>query len=172
MVDAAALKIVIYPDPVLKQKAQEVDPIDDNVRAVAARMIELMYEADGVGLAAPQVGLPWRMFVTRAREDDNVDRVFVNPVLTFHDKTLTDLEEGCLSLPGINADIRRPKGVTIEALDEQGTAFSLKDDDFGARVWQHEFDHLEGVLILDRQTVRDRLANRKAVKNLEARASG
>ena len=170
MVDAAALKIVIYPDPVLSGRAAEIREVNDTVRAVAARVIELMYEAEGIGLAAPQVGVPWRMFVTRGPEEGDPDRIFINPALTILDKTLVDHDEGCLSLPGITAEVRRPRGVSISALDAQGQPFSLKDDDFTARVWQHEFDHLEGILIIDRQSVMDRLANRKLIKALEERA--
>ena len=97
-------------------------------------------------------------------------RVFINPTITVEDQQLLTHEEGCLSLPGIHVDIRRPGAVTISAQDITGEPFSLKSDDFFARVWQHEFDHLDGVLIIDRMTRMDRLATRKALRELEAAA--
>jgi peptide deformylase len=170
-VDPAQLRIVCYPDPVLKQKAAEVETIDDTVRAVAARMIELMHEAKGVGLAAPQVGLSWRMFVlARDEESDRPDMVFINPKLTVTDRTVSVREEGCLSIPGINIDIRRPSGIEITATNLDGETFTLRDDDYLACVWQHENDHLDGVLIIDRMSTMDRLATRKALKELRAAA--
>ena len=161
------LKIVSYPDPVLRQKAEPVEEITDETRAVAQRMLELMHEAPGVGLAAPQVGLSWRMFVVNATGDPADDHVFINPELVNPGRTLEDDEEGCLSLPGIRAEIRRPKQVTIRATDLEGKAIELTSDDFDARVWQHEFDHLDGVLIIDRMARIDRMANQQAIRDLE-----
>jgi peptide deformylase len=171
-VDPASLKIVHYPDPVLRRRADDVDPTSENVRAVARRMIELMHEADGLGLAAPQVGLPWRMFVTNGADADPVDRVFMNPVLTLTapDGTrspLDPMEEGCLSLPGIHVTVRRPRHAAIEATGLEGETVSLAAEGFLAKVWQHEFDHLEGILILDRMGPRDRMTNRRAIRDLE-----
>jgi len=171
-VDPASLRIVRYPDPVLRRRAEAVDPADESVRAVARRMVELMHEADGVGLAAPQVGLPWRLFVTNAGEADPIDRVFVNPVLTLtspagEPSPLEIMEEGCLSLPGIHADVRRPRHAAIEAVDLEGDPVSMAAEGFLARVWQHEFDHLEGVLIIDRMGPKDRMVNRRSIKDLE-----
>ncbi len=144
--------------------------IDASVQAVAARMIALMREANGLGLAAPQVGLPWRMFVTSGGED-YPDRVYINPTLSVVNTELVLKEEGCLSLPGINVELRRPKAATINALNLAGQPFKLSDDDVLARVWQHELDHLEGILILDRMSPMDRLATRKIIKELEATAA-
>ena len=169
-VDPAALKIVHYPAAVLRAVARPVPDVDDRVRAVAARMIDLMHEADGVGLAAPQVGLGWRLFVARpSRDPDDPPRVCINPVLKDPSRTTAPREEGCLSLPGIYAEITRPVGVTIEALDEHGQPFTLTSDELPARIWQHEFDHLEGVLIIDRMTPMDRKANQTLLREMEAR---
>ena len=170
--DAANLRIVDYQDPALRRRAEEVDPTDDRVRAVARRMIELMHEAEGVGLAAPQVGLSWRLFVTNAGDADPVDRVFMNPVLRItapygSRSPLELLEEGCLSLPGIHVQVRRPRHASIDAVDLDGAPVSMAAEGFLARVWQHEFDHLEGVLLLDRMGPRDRLGNRRAIRDLE-----
>lgn len=168
-VDPSKLGIVHFPAEVLRRKAKPVVAVDDLVVAVARRMIELMHEAEGVGLAAPQVGLPWRMFVANSREPGDEDRVYINPRLTF-DGEMVAHDEGCLSLPGIRADIRRPSHVTIVALDAQGREFTLTSGSFPARIWQHENDHLDGVLILDRMTTIDRIATRRAVKDLLAAA--
>ena len=169
-VDPAMLGIVLYPDPVLRRRAEPVETVDDTVRAVAEKMIALMFEADGVGLAAPQVGLSWRMFVARAIDDDDDEPdVFINPKLELHRSDPIIREEGCLSLPNITADIRRPELVTITALGLDGRPFTLETEGFAARVWQHEFDHLEGVLITDRMSPIDRLATRKALKAMESR---
>lgn len=168
-VDIDKLRIVHYPDPVLRVKTPPVAEVTAEVRAVALRMLELMHEAPGVGLAAPQVGLPWRMFVANAHPEHlrSEDRVFINPTLRDASRELEDYEEGCLSLPHILAEVRRPKKITIDALDIDGQPFSMTSDDLWARVWQHEFDHLDGVLIIDRMTPLDRTANRRALRELE-----
>lgn len=169
-VDVTRLRIVHYPDPALRSPATPVKTIDDTVRAVAARMLELMHEADGAGLAAPQVGLPWRLFVTRA-DEQRPDLVYVNPrLMEVGGETITR-EEGCLSLPGITIEVRRPAAATITATGLDGRAFTDRDEGLLARVWQHECDHLDGVLIIDRMTPLDRLATRKTLKELEAAAT-
>ena len=167
-VDSTRLRIIHYPDPVLRRKAQPIERITDEVRAVAMKMLELMHQAPGVGLAAPQVGLPWRLFVANPTQDPAEDRVFVNPQLSDPARELVDYEEGCLSLPDIRADIRRPRAVTITATDLEGHSFTLTSDELPARIWQHEYDHLDGVLILDRMSPIDRMANRKLIRQLEA----
>ncbi len=164
-VDPSKLGILHFPAEVLRRKAQPITRFDEHLERVAMRMIELMHEADGVGLAAPQVGLPWRLFVANSRDQDDEDRVYINPRLAL-DGDLVSHEEGCLSLPGIRADIRRPAQVTIVAFDVTGREFTMSSDTFLARVWQHENDHLDGVLILDRMTPIDRIATRRAVKEL------
>lgn len=133
-------------------------------------MLELMHEADGVGLAAPQVGLSWRLFVTNAREHDPVDRVFINPELTLGKGELEVMEEGCLSLPGIYGDVRRPPAAAISAIGLDGERFTLELEGFVSRVCQHEFDHLMGVLIIDKMSQLSRLSIRKQLKELEAAA--
>lgn len=168
-VDSQKLRIVLHPDPVLRQVAQPIEQVDDEVRAVARRMLELMHEAPGVGLAAPQVGLSWRMFVANDNPEAGAetDRVFINPELVEPSREVESAEEGCLSLPHIRAEIRRPQAITIHATDLQGERFSLTSDTLAARIWQHETDHLDGVLILDHMSPIDRMANRRAIKALE-----
>ncbi|MHC5023005.1 MAG: peptide deformylase [Planctomycetota bacterium] len=161
------LTILRYPQPVLRQRAEAIESVSEDLRAVVARMIELMHEADGIGLAAPQVGLSRRVFITRGLEEGEPDRVFVNPRLVTSGPLVAH-DEGCLSLPGLNVEIRRPAVAAITAEDLDGREFTLQSDEFIARVWQHEYDHLEGVLIIDRMSPLDRLATRKALKELES----
>ena len=164
---ADTLQIVCYPDPVLRRPADPIEQITDEIRAVAQRMLHLMHEARGVGLACPQVGLSWRMFVANPSQEPDDDRVFVNPVLRDPAEKTDEFEEGCLSIPNITASIRRPVAVTIDALDLEGNAFTLTGDEMPARVWQHETDHLDGILILDRMSAIDKYTNRRAIKELE-----
>ncbi len=166
--DPSQLKVVNYPEAVLRQRAEPVESVDEQVRLVAKRMIELMHEHRGVGLAAPQVGLSLRMFVCCPTGEPEDEQVFINPMISEPTKEMAWLEEGCLSLPEIRGEINRPVGVTIEALDEFGEKFVMQSDDFPARVWQHEFDHLEGILIIDKMKMVDRMANRRMIKELEA----
>ena len=166
-VDVARLRILHYPAAPLRAVAEPIETIHDTVAVVAARMLELMHEADGAGLAAAQVGLSWRMFVTKA-DDHRPDLVYVNPALGELNAELAVREEGCLSLPGITAEVRRHASATMTALDLHGSEFTLRDDGLLARVWQHEIDHLNGVLIIDKMTPMDRIANRKPLKELES----
>lgn len=162
------LQILRYPHPVLAASAREVDAVDDDIRSLAARMIETMYEADGVGLAAPQVGHSIRLFVADPRDSPEPDPVvFINPTLEL-DGELELFEEGCLSIPDIRVTVRRPGAARISAIDLDGESFTLESDGFAARVWQHEFDHLEGRLIVDRMSPRDRLVHRRALKEMRA----
>lgn len=165
-----SLRIVHYPDPVLRGKAKPVERIDDEVRAVAARMVELMHEARGVGLAAPQVGLPWRLFVANPSGEPGDDRVFINPVLRDPSRETESREEGCLSLPSVTGEITRPHAITVDAQDEHGQRFTLTSDGLPARVWQHETDHLDGIMIIDKMPAIDRVANKRALRDLESGA--
>jgi peptide deformylase len=167
------LRIVLYPDPVLRARAKPIERVDQQVVDVAYRMLDLMHEAPGVGLAAPQVGLDWRMFVANwYGGDPDADQVFINPVLKFHAHEMQEAEEGCLSLPGVNVVMNRHVEVTIEAVDLQGQPFALTGEGLAARVWQHEYDHLDGVLIIDRMSEIDRMANKAVISDLEAACRG
>jgi peptide deformylase len=164
---------VLYPHPVLRQRAKPVASVDAAIRGLVEEMFSLMRAEEGAGIAAPQVGEALRIFVTEEREEEgHPARVYINPVLSGFDGQLEEYDEGCLSLPGIRGNIRRPPKAVIEAIDLEGKPFRLESDQFMARVWQHEFDHLEGTLILDRMTVLDRLRVRRLVKDLEADARG
>ncbi len=166
-VEPSRLRIIHHPDPVLRRTAAPLGAVTAEVRAVALRMLDLMHEAPGVGLAAPQVGLSWRLFVANVTKDRAQDQVFINPVLSDPSKETDDYEEGCLSLPGVEGVVRRPRAVRIQALDLQGQPFTLMAEDLRARVWQHEFDHLQGILIIDRMSPVDRLANQRALRDME-----
>ena len=168
LVSAPSLIIHRYPHPVLGRRADPVGKVDDEIRELAAAMIEKMYEADGVGLAAPQVGISRRLFVVDVRRSEEPEpMVFIDPELRL-EGDLEPFEEGCLSIPEVRVTVRRPSIATIVATDLDGERFELTDDDFAARVWQHEFDHLEGVLITDRMSPRDRLAHRRTLKEMRA----
>jgi peptide deformylase len=169
-IDPAQLSILHYPAPVLRERAAPVDSVNDEIKTLARRMIELMNEADGLGLAAPQVGVALRIFVAQVKADHEPVRVYINPELSSHASDIESREEGCLSLPGVNVHVRRPVGATINAIGLDGKPFSLTSDGLLARVWQHEIDHLDGILIIDKMNPMDRLANRKPIKELEAAA--
>ena len=166
-VDVASLKIVNYPHPTLRETAAPIQAIDDEVRAVAQRMIELMHQAPGVGLAAPQVGLAWRMFVANPTGQPGDDHVYINPQLALGKGGGAAREEGCLSLPNITVEVIRPVDATITATNLEGETFEESADDLLARIWQHEYDHLDGVLIIDKMSPIDRMANKRAIKELE-----
>ena len=160
------LHIVNYPDPVLKKRAGEVTDFTSALRALVDRMLELKRQAEGVGLAATQVGVPLRVFVCNATGEPGHDMVCVNPKLTFRDGAV-DAPEGCLSLPGVTVTMRRAVGVTLEACDVTGKPFRVPGEGLVARIWQHECDHLDGRLIIDRMSEIDLIANRRALKQLK-----
>ncbi|MCC5829369.1 MAG: peptide deformylase [Phycisphaeraceae bacterium] len=166
-VDPSALSIIRYPDPRLRARCRAIERVDETVVAVARRMLELMHQAPGVGLAAPQVGLNWRLFVACPSTNPEDDAVFINPSISPVGRQLAEYEEGCLSLPEIEVSVMRPAEVTIEATGLDGRTFQMSGDGLAARVWQHELDHLDGVLIIDRATPTDRLASQRKLRELE-----
>jgi peptide deformylase len=160
------LKVIFWPDPRLKQPSKAVETFDDNLRALAQRMLELMREHKGVGLAAPQVGHNLRLFVMNPTGEPADDRVYVNPVLSDADGE-EEGEEGCLSLPGIHTKIWRAKGVRMSAQDLEGKPVHQVESGYIPRIWQHETDHLNGVLLLDRMGPVAKLGSRRILKDLE-----
>jgi peptide deformylase len=143
----ALSRIRQYGDSVLRMKAREVETFDDDLERLVERMTQLMHEANGVGLAATQVGVLRRLFVFT---DDGEDRVLVNPVITKTSKETEVDEEGCLSLRDVLVPVERAQKVTIEGVDAKGEAVKLELELPASRVVQHELDHLDGVLIIDR----------------------
>ncbi|MCL4220706.1 MAG: peptide deformylase [Phycisphaerales bacterium] len=179
-VDPGSLRIRFYPERILRQKAGPID-LTPNVAEVALQMVNLMRQAEGIGLAAPQVGLPWRLFVIDIPPGEGRDTladpptategplVFVNPELSDPARNLEPLEEGCLSLPEIRGDVIRPTQVTVTATGLDGQRFTLRAAGLLARCIQHEYDHLDGVLILDRMIQVHRMQVEPLVRALERR---
>ena len=142
------IKIYKLGEDVLREKAEPVAEVTDEIRKLIDDMFEAMIAHEGVGLAGPQVGKKLRIFIALA--DDNVRRVFINPQIVSTSQELSDNEEGCLSIPGVYETIRRPMRVTVQALNEKGKPFTLEADGLLARIIQHEVDHLNGILFIDR----------------------
>lgn len=159
------LKIIKYPDPRLRKVSQHVTVFDENLKELAAAMLRLMHATRGVGLAAPQVGHNIRMFVMNPTGEPADDRVYVNPSLSDAEGE-EEGEEGCLSIPNITARIWRSKSVRITAQDLEGRPIEEASSGFPARVWQHETDHLDGTLILERMGPVAKLAARRVLREL------
>ena len=151
----ALAQIRQYPDPVLRLEAQQVQDFDDDLKQLVQRMARLMQDARGVGLAANQVGVLRRVFVIQA-EDEEEPRALVNPSIVERSDESGEDDEGCLSMQGVVVSVERPVSVRLEASDEEGNPVTLELEGLPARVAQHELDHLDGVLILDRTSSEDR----------------
>ncbi|MGC4032305.1 MAG: peptide deformylase [Tepidisphaeraceae bacterium] len=160
------LSILTYPDPRLRVAAKPVSAFDDDLKSIIEQMFKLMREEQGVGLAAPQVGVDLRLFVANHTGKPEDDRVAINPTLTDAEGNEAG-EEGCLSLPKIRAEIDRFETLTLKAQDADGTPYEVTATGFEARVWQHEFDHLNGVMIIDRMPFTAKMAARRQLRQLE-----
>src|SRR5271165_4542016 len=147
--DAALAHVRKLGDPALRATAVPVERFDADLRREVERMGELMHDALGIGLAATQLGVLHRVLVYQAFEEDPV-RALVNPVLEWRSEELETASEGCLSLPGVHVEVERPVRVRVRALDADGAPVELEEEGLRARVIQHEVDHLDGILILDR----------------------
>lgn len=148
------LKIVYHPHPALRWKSKDVTRIDAQLKDWVGQMFELMYQARGIGLAANQVALPYRLFVVNPTGDPDApdqEQVFINPQIVKRNGS-EDSEEGCLSLPEIYGPVTRAERITVEAFDLDGRDFSMELSGLPARVVQHENDHLDGVMFTDRVT--------------------
>jgi len=164
--DVTTLHIIHYPDPRLRQRAQPVTEFGAALRPLVERMFALMGAGKGVGLAAPQVGVLKRVFVMNATGQPGDNRVLVNPTIREPSGSV-EAEEGCLSLPAVNVQIRRAQRCRVVAQDLDGNPLELEVEDLVARACQHETDHLNGVLIIDRMGPSDRIATRKTLRALE-----
>jgi peptide deformylase len=146
-------KIIYYPDDVLRQETRPVDEVDDEVRALVDDMIETMYDAQGIGLAAPQIGVLDRITVIDTRsgaEDEEPDlHVLINPEIVWTSEETGTYDEGCLSIPGVYEEVERPERVRVRALDRDGEPYEIEADGLLSVCIQHEVDHLDGVLFLD-----------------------
>lgn len=160
------LSLLLYPDPRLRRRCEAVQQFDAHLAALAARMIELMRAHNGVGLAAAQVGVPLRLFVMNLSGEPQDDRVLVNPLIRDRQGSV-EAEEGCLSLPEVTVQVRRAARCRITAHDLHGQPFELEGDGLPCRVWQHEVDHLNGILILDHASPSEKLALKRRLRELE-----
>ncbi len=161
------LGITFYPDPILKKVCAPVATFGPDLTALADRLLTLMREGRGIGLAAPQVGILIRLFVCNATGEPGDDYICVNPRFAQLEGA-EEKEEGCLSLPGVTVNMRRATRAVIDAFDTDGRPFQKTATDLVARIWQHEADHLDGRMITDNMSTTDEIVNRRAIKQLEA----
>ena len=168
--DAALQLVRQYGDPALRSRALEVEQFDERLAEEVRRMGRLMHDALGIGLAATQVGVMHRVLVYRVDPDAPV-AVVVNPVLEWASEEREPLEEGCLSLPGVLVEVERPVHVRVRARDERGEEQLIEASGLEARVLQHEMDHLDGVLIVDRTTRDQRKQAMRALREAGAGTS-
>ncbi len=169
MIDTDQIKelhVVKYPHKVLRQPTAIVTQFDENLKQLVLKMIEMMHSSKGVGLAANQVGVSLRLFVANPTGEVGKDMVFINGEIR-NAEGWEEHEEGCLSVPDVYAKIRRNKKLVIQAVDLAGHPFEMQATDLMARVIQHETDHLDGRLIIDRMSTVARLAHRRQIKYLE-----
>jgi peptide deformylase len=164
-----SISIVQYPHPILRYQSKPIRRVDAELRDIAAQMLELMYEAEGVGLAANQVDIPLRIFVANPAGKRGVgeELVLINPELQLPRGSEVD-REGCLSLPGLYGDIRRAKQIQLSAYDLQGNQIDRAVDGFLARIIQHEYDHLEGKYFFDRMSEDQRRELEPGLDELES----
>jgi len=160
----ARREIRVIGDPVLRERALEVTTLDRGLRKLAKRMIRIMHDAPGVGLAAPQIGVLQRLLVYNVDDDP---RVLVNPQLDEFSEETEEIDEGCLSVPGVTMPVSRPVSLRVRALDAAGEPLEFRAEGLEARVIQHEFDHLEGVLIVDRTSRSARAAALRELRDRE-----
>lgn len=151
------LPITLYGDPILKKRAEEIDAEHPDLQDIIKNMWQTMYAASGIGLAAPQVGMSIRLFVVdtdqlaeKRRSEGGIKKVFVNPTILEQSGEEWKYEEGCLSIPGIREEVLRQPKILINYFDEQFNEFTEAFDEINARVIQHEYDHIEGILFTDK----------------------
>ncbi len=168
--EAALAHVRRYGDPVLRTKARPVERFDDALREEIRRMDVLMRDSIGIGLAAPQVGVSHRLLVYRVEPGGPVQPL-VNPEVEWSSRERETMEEGCLSLPGVHVDVERPLHIRVTAQDEHGEPVLVEASGLEARVIQHEVDHLDGVLILDRTSRDQRKQAVRALREAERAAA-
>jgi len=164
-IDIEKCRIMRYPAQVLAKAANPVEKIDDNIRQLVEKMKDIMLANKGVGLAAPQAGVPLRLFIISLDGKRENVRVYVNPIVT-PEGELAEVEEGCLSVPSIYTKIRRYKKCSVTAKDLDGKEFTEEAEGLYARCLQHEYDHIEGITIADRMPSTAKIAHRKQLKKL------
>jgi peptide deformylase len=169
----AIREIVVMGDPVLREPAEEVTRFDGELRQLVRDMFETMYHAEGIGLAAPQIGVSKRVVVVDLRREDEPDKriAVVNPRVVWSSPETAKEAEGCLSIPGLEEVVERSLGVRVEGMDAEGCPLAIEAESLYARALQHEIDHVEGVLFLDRVSALKRRMLLKKWKKLQNEAS-
>jgi peptide deformylase len=163
------MKIVHYPHPALRHQARPLTCIDKKLHLYVGQMWDVMYQAKGLGLAATQVALPYQLLLINITGDPGQkdhEEIYINPVIVER-KGSQDDEEGCLSFPGLFQKVRRAKMVKVQAYNMKGEPVEIVASDLAARAWQHEIDHLNGVLFIDKMGILAKLAAKGSVKNFE-----
>ena len=163
------LQVLYYPDPRLRDVCSPVEDLDE-IREFLPEMFEIMYKSRGIGLAAAQVGIPKRFFIANisgSSEEKDQERVFVNPVIVESDGEMKDVE-GCLSLPGMEAMVRRAESVVVDIGDMDGKRQQVEAEGLYAKLFQHEIDHLDGILMLDKMTPAEQKKWAPLLKDLES----
>jgi peptide deformylase len=171
MSDPLQFELTLYPHPILRKVAEPVLSFDPGLAGIVEAMFARMYASKGVGLAGPQVGLRKRILVLNPSGEKPDELVLVNPVILERTGAPTVYEEGCLSFPGIYAEVTRPDRCRVRACDASGRACEHELSGFTSRIAQHEYDHLEGVLLVDRMSPADRLRHKAALEELKRRYS-
>ncbi len=165
MIDFEKCRITRYPAEVLAHKAEPVEKIDEDISRFVKKMVEIMLERKGIGFAAPQAGVSLRLFIISLDGTAENVKVYINPTIT-PDGSVGTVEEGCLSVPGVFTKIRRYKKCKVTATDLDGNEFSEEAEGLYARALQHEYDHIEGITIVNRMTQTARIAHRRQLKKL------
>ena len=168
------MRVIKYPHPTLRRKSRDLRRVDAEVRKIVRQMLELMYEHNGIGLSANQVDLPYRLFVLNPSGEASAkdeERVFINPVILRHSGT-AEAEEGCLSFPGIYAPVRRAEKIAVSAYNLAGEEMNYELEGLFARAVQHEYDHLDGRLFIDRLSPSHLAVIRDALDDLVAEFEG
>ena len=170
MIDIEKCQITHYPADVLAGRAKPVEKIDDSIRLLVKKMADIMVEHKGVGLAAPQAGVPLRLFIISLDGTKESVKVFINPTVTPLGELVT-FDEGCLSVPGIFTKVKRYKRCKVTATGLDGRQFTEEAEGLYSRALQHEYDHIEGVTIVNRMGQTAKIAHRRRLKALQDSAS-
>ncbi len=160
------MEIAVYPNPVLKTKAKPIEEIDDKICQIAEEMLDTLYNAHGIGLAAPQVGLSIRLVVLDITGEKTGERVFINPQIIEERGEILE-EEGCLSFPDVMGKVIRSQYVKVTAYNLKGEKLEMEGEGLLSRAWQHEIDHLNGCLFIDKMTPASIIAIKQKLKELE-----
>ncbi|MHC4424981.1 MAG: peptide deformylase [Planctomycetota bacterium] len=166
MIDVGKCRITHYPAEVLGMRARPIERIDDSIRRLVDKMFDIMLEKKGIGLAAPQAGVSLRLFIISLDGSRENVKVYVNPTVTPTGE-LGSIDEGCLSVPGIYTKVRRYKKCKVTATDLDGNEFTDEAEGLYARALQHEYDHIEGMTIVNRMGQTARIVHRRQLKKLQ-----